>query len=82
MERVLATARSMQLRERGRVAEALAASLRDAAALEEHAVARGHQRGGSETALHFMFYCPQAPPPPAPPRPFPRDPSRGPPAVP
>ena len=61
MEQVLATARKVQLRERGRVAEALTASLREGAAAESLSAARtsGRNGAGGETALHFMFYCPQ-----------------------
>lgn len=71
MELVLATARSMQLRERGRVAEALAALLRNNTATEKLATARDRDRDGAggRTALHFTFYSPQSRthPPPTPP---------------
>jgi len=59
MDRVLSTASSLRQQERGRVADALSASLRRDAADDAHARARAADRGASEMALHFMFYCPQ-----------------------
>ena len=55
MERVLATARSMQLRERGRVAEALAALLRNDTATEKLATARDRDRDGAGGGTLFCL---------------------------